>query len=77
MSAEDKAEIAAAVNDIWEILRALPSPRAAAKAIAGVHVMLMEQGGAQNEKHVRAMLRDVDQAVLESWSKRAGIPRAH
>ena len=30
------------IDEIWAILQALPSPREAAKALAGAHVMLIE-----------------------------------
>jgi hypothetical protein len=69
-------KIADAVNEIWEILRALPGPQDAAKALAGAHVMLMEEDDAQTEADLRAKLRDVDAAVLESWAKRRGASLA-
>lgn len=69
-------QIADAVNDIWAILRSLSGPRDAAKALAGAHVMLMEGDASQTEADIRAKLRDVDNAVLESWSKRSGVPLA-
>jgi hypothetical protein len=75
-TAAEKHRIANAVNDIWTILRELPSPQQAAKALAGAHVMLMEANGEQTEAHVRAALRDVDVFVLETWAKRANVSLA-
>lgn len=71
----DKKHIADAVNEIWAILRSLDSPADAARALAGAHVMLMEED-AETEADVRARLKDVDVCVLETWSKRSGIPLA-
>lgn len=71
----EKKKIADAVNEIWAIMRSLDSPADAARALAGAHVMLMEEDS-ETEADVRAKLRDVDVFVLESWSKRSGIPLA-
>lgn len=71
----DKKKIADAINEIWAIMRELDSPADAARALAGAHVMLVEES-ADTEAEVRACLRDVDVFVLESWSKRSGIPLA-
>lgn len=76
LSAGEKRQIADAINEIWTILRGLSGPASAARAIAGVHVMLMEENDCQDEVHVRAALRDVDTFVLESWAKRSGVPLA-
>jgi hypothetical protein len=73
----DKRLIAAAVNEIWVILRSMPSPRDAARALAGAHVMLMEEESPRDEADLRAKLKDVDTFVLASWSKRTGIPLAN
>jgi hypothetical protein len=69
----EKKAISDAVNEIYAIIRALPSPRDAAKALAGAHVRLMEADGATTDT-VREKMRDVHNAVLESWSARAGEP---
>lgn len=71
----EKKKIPDAVNEIWAIMRSLDSPADAARALAGAHVMLMEEDS-ETEADVRAKLRDVDVFVLESWSKRSGIPLA-
>lgn len=77
MTPSEKRRIADAVNEIWVILRGLDSPQSAAKALAGAHVMLMELGAVQqNEAGIRAALKDVDDAVLETWSKRSGVQLA-
>ena len=69
----EKKAISDAVNEIYTIIRALPSPRDAAKALAGAHVMLMEADGATTDS-VREKMKDVHNAVLESWAARAGEP---
>lgn len=69
----EKKAISDAINEIYTIIRALPSPRDAAKALAGAHVMLMEADGATTET-VREKMKDVHNAVIETWSARSGDP---
>ena len=69
----EKKTISDAINEIYTIIRALPSPRFAAMALAGVHVMLMEADGATTDT-VREKMKDIHDAALDSWSARAGEP---
>jgi hypothetical protein len=64
-----------AVDEIWAILAALSSPREAARALAGAHVMLMEAQGSESEAQVRDCLRESEAAVLEAWIARTGAAR--
>lgn len=73
MTPYEKKIISTAVDDIYEIIRSLPSPRAAAKALAGAHVRLMEADEATADT-VRTKMDEMHQAVIESWSERAGVP---
>jgi hypothetical protein len=65
-----------ASNEIFSILRNLPSPRDAGRALAGAHVLLMEADKAENEAGVRARLKDHNEAVLDTWAARSGVKLA-
>ena len=69
MTKDEKEQISDAINKIWKILCGLPSPRAAASAVAGAHVILLEEDGT-TEATVRAKMKDVENFVVESWAKR-------
>lgn len=62
-----------AIDDIWEILHGLRSPRDAAKALAGAHVMLLEAEGVRTEADARVRVQQSSQAVLNIWRERAGL----
>ena len=70
---DDKQAIAAATVAIFEIVRRLPGPRDAAKALAGAHVLLIEAEGVDSEAAVRARLNDSVNGIVESWRDRAGV----
>jgi hypothetical protein len=62
-----------AIDEIWAILAALPSPREAARALAGAHVMLMEAQGSESEAQVRICLKESAAAILDAWAARTGV----
>jgi hypothetical protein len=66
--ASETAATDRAAEEIWEILYDLPSPRAAAKALAAAHLRLIEEDGASSESEVRAKLHESTNAVMEAWS---------
>lgn len=65
-----------AVDAMWQVLRAMPTPRDAARALAALHVKLVAHAGADSEADVRAMLKESDAAVLDAWASRTGVPLA-
>ena len=62
LSATDQAAV-----DIMKILRALPTPRHAAAAMAVVRANLHRDAGAKTAAQVSAMMNDDDKATIEIW----------
>ena len=56
-----------AAIDIMKILRALPTPRHAAAAIAVVRANLHRDAGAKTSADVSRMMDDDDRAAIEIW----------
>ena len=71
----DKHSIASATTEIFDILRALDSPRDAARALAGAHLMLIEADDAPDEAGVRERLKESSDAIIKIWRERAGVPQ--
>lgn len=65
-----------AIEEIWAILCDLPSPRDAARALAGAHVMLLEADGAATIEAAETRLAESSKAVLDIFRERAGVPTA-
>jgi hypothetical protein len=67
----DRKEPASATNqaavEIMKILRALPTPRHAAAAIAIVRANLHLDAGADTEAKVFALMKEDEAAALELW----------
>jgi hypothetical protein len=66
----DRHLIAAAATLIFETVRALPSPRHAAKALAAAHLMLIEAEAVPDEAGVHARLNGTRDCIVEAWRER-------
>lgn len=60
-------------DEIYELLRALPGPRDAARAIAIAHVQLIESAGGDTEERVTTMLNEMTAAILTRWRAGRGV----
>lgn len=68
MPEAEKLEVIVAADSLFEILEALPSPAHAANALAQAHARLCVACGGETEAEVRAMMKEMTEAVLGLWS---------
>lgn len=73
----EKQRFLDAVNEMWTVLRAMDSPRDGARALACVHLMMMEAEGVSDEAGVRARLKESDAAIIDTWRDRRGLDITH
>ena len=69
ISLEEKQQIIDAANEIWFVVRGLPSLRAAMEAVCFAHVHLLEEDGT-TENDLRARMKDVENFIIAIWAKR-------
>jgi hypothetical protein len=66
---ENRELIAAAVNEAWGIVRAMPTPRHAGAVVAGLHAMLIE-ADTSDAAQQQAILKEHAEAVTETITLR-------
>ena len=69
---EEMEAISEAGNAAYEVVRKLPSPRAAALALCGALTMIIEdtEGIDAQERVVKDRLKDIKEQVIHCWRER-------